>query len=100
MNWQCSELDTYNSEAEGYIHDLLWINGGTMDRKTMNHVLNRHSSRLISHPAFRSLVMHNAALKKLFFIARSPYRQVVGLTSEDAFAALKAANSELACQLS
>jgi len=93
-DWPYPQLDT--SEAEGYIIDLLWTNGGTMDRKMANHTLRDKDPQRMSNPLLRSLVIRNAASKNLFFVAKNSYTQVVGLTYDDAIAVANAANSAVA----
>ena len=93
-DWPYPQLDT--SEAEGYIIDLLWTNGGTMDRKMANHALRDKDPQRMSNPLLRSLVIRNAASKNLFFVAKNSYTQVVGLTYDDAIAVANAANSAVA----
>ena len=80
-----SNLDT--SEMEKFVTDLLWSNNGVMDRKDINDTL-RGKYPLMAQPMMCSLVMHNAASKKSFFVARRSHGQMVGLTHEDALTAL------------
>ena len=81
------DIDTSAEEEE--VLGWLWDSEGCcMDRKAVISALEIKFSRM-SNPFLRSKMFLNAKTKGEFFIAKGPRGQIVGLTAEDANAALK-----------
>ena len=81
------DIDT-SSEGEEVLGWLWGSEGCCMDRKAVISALETKFSRM-SNPFLRSKMFLNAKTKGDFFIAKGPRGQIVGLTAEDANAALK-----------
>jgi len=73
---------------EEHVLDLLWSNKGWMPKTEVIASLTDKFDRMKTHQA-RMTMFRNAREREKFFVAKGPYGQTVGLTYEDANAALK-----------
>merc|ERR1740139_844634 len=93
--YDCSELLVDTQKEEKFVQDYLWDNKGScVDRKIINRFLEEKFSSMAS-AKLRNQVFVNATAKQLFFVAKNPYGQKVGLSLVDAKAALEMPGSNL-----
>lgn len=77
-------------EEESFVCDLLWdASGSCMDRKPINQALAKEFPLTMTKPQDRSQVFANGKATGRFFLAKGPHNQTVGLTNQDAEAALQ-----------
>ena len=79
--------DCDTSKEEQHIEDLLWERNGWMKRTDAIASLKENFESMQS-PFMRTKCFSNAASRGKFFLSKGPYGQTVGLTKEDADAAL------------
>lgn len=76
------DFDT-RAEEECIVH-LLWDGVGWINRLDAIQAMKQTFNQKMSHPFDRTRVIQNAQKSQKFFLAKSPYAQVIGLTYQGA----------------
>jgi hypothetical protein len=83
-----TETDT--AREEGHVLNLLWENNGWLPRKTVAESLKANFESMQT-PLRRTNMLKNAYANGSMYVAKGPFRQIVGITKKDAEAALRLA---------
>jgi hypothetical protein len=82
--------DIATDKEVAFVRDILWgeLSGACVDRKIINRRLEDEFPVSMAKPQQRNRVCLNGLNKKLFFVAKGPRNQIIGLSFEDAELAL------------